>query len=520
MNNSFFNKLTVHPFLLALFPFLFLISHNIEQLMADDITGILLAIAVTVCAAALIWLALSFILKDRKKAAIIVSLGLILFFSYGHFISLIDGIWKDIHIGNFTIGYHKTFLMLWGIIFLTGAYFLWRTRKNLNIATGFLNVISVALVVITLISIGAYELRGSPSVRENTTPENGQSGIVNIRNLDEPPDIYYLILDMYASSKTLQEIYNYDNSEFTGYLAGKNFYIASESHSNYQSTHCSLASSLNMEYLEFPETMSEESIIEATVEMACNNRVMALLKSRGYRAIHIGSGWSFTKNNKYADINIAKKNIYTEYLNVLIQTTMAAPFLKISIQEDRAQTILYAFSEIAKIPEIEGPTFTFAHIVCPHPPYVFGADGEPVPEASISMTGETDSYTLYLNQLTFVNKKVVALINDILDKSKTPPVIIIQSDHGTMSTFPSSDEIPWTSSLTPNMAKERFGILNAYYFPGNGDELLYSSISPVNSFRLIFNYYFGADYELLDDRCYYYSSERPYEFIDVTDKIK
>jgi hypothetical protein len=53
-------------------------------------------------------------------------------------------------------------------------------------------------------------------------------------------------------------------------------------------------------------------------------------------------------------------------------------------------------------------------------------------------------------------------------------------------------------------------ILNAYYLPGVDPNLLYNTISPVNTFRIIFNQYFGAHYDLLPDTSYY--SEFPDRF--------
>ena len=70
-----------------------------------------------------------------------------------------------------------------------------------------------------------------------------------------------------------------------------------------------------------------------------------------------------------------------------------------------------------------------------------------------------------------------------------------------------------------NMLKESMRIFNAYYFPG-GNERLYDSITPVNSFRIIFNSYFGADYPLLEDKNYFTNHRHPYNFVDVTDKVK
>ena len=78
----------------------------------------------------------------------------------------------------------------------------------------------------------------------------------------------------------------------------------------------------------------------------------------------------------------------------------------------------------------------------------------------------------------------MALVEEILAKSDVPPIIILQGDHG----------VWWESE------EHRTEILNAYYLPGEGSKLLYKTISPVNSFRVVFNLYFGTDYELLDDR--------------------
>jgi len=74
------------------------------------------------------------------------------------------------------------------------------------------------------------------------------------------------------------------------------------------------------------------------------------------------------------------------------------------------------------------------------------------------------------------------ILPGLIANSKVHPIIIIQGDHGTKL--------------------DHFPILNAYYLPGAGKEKLYPTISPVNSFRLIFDTYFGAHYDLLPDVSY------------------
>ena len=58
-------------------------------------------------------------------------------------------------------------------------------------------------------------------------------------------------------------------------------------------------------------------------------------------------------------------------------------------------------------------------------------------------------------------------------------------------------------------------ILNAYYLPDQNPNLIYEHITPVNSFRLIFNTYFNESFDLLEDRSYYQYDGR-YNFTDVT----
>ena len=62
-------------------------------------------------------------------------------------------------------------------------------------------------------------------------------------------------------------------------------------------------------------------------------------------------------------------------------------------------------------------------------------------------------------------------------------------------------------------------ILNAYYFPGGDEGLLYPTITPVNTFRVVFNRYFDRDLELLEDVSYFADWSTPYDFIDLTDML-
>jgi hypothetical protein len=102
----------------------------------------------------------------------------------------------------------------------------------------------------------------------------------------------------------------------------------------------------------------------------------------------------------------------------------------------------------------------------------------------------------------------------ILAKSSTPPIIILQADHG------SRLHLHWNSPEKTNF-HEAFSNFSAFYLPKTESLSLapYQDISPVNTFRLIFNQYFGANYEILKNESYYSPWDEPYHFTRVTEQV-
>ncbi len=510
MNKS----VVIHPLLFAVYPVLSLYANNIGSALLSEA---LVPIAVALGVALLLFSLLSLVLRNTRKAGLIVSLFLLLFFSYGHIHSVIDGL----VIGPFDLGRPRYLLLSSAIVFVLGAGFCLKTRRDLHNLTRFVNIVAASLVVMSLISIGAYKLKTRVVWQDDRSAESGEAATTNAGEAQTLPDIYYIILDGYASSSTLQEIYGYDNCEFTSYLEDAGFYVASESVSNYASTFLSLSSSLNMEYVNYlSDTLGVGSQDRSVpYQMIRNSKAMRLLKERGYKFVNFRSGWGPTDRNQYADLDIAC-GIGNEFLTVLVQTTMLDPF-GLYLRDVARERVQGTFSKLAEVTHrIEGPRFVLAHITVPHPPYLFGANGEPVADTVLKMSGWVWTQTEnYVNQLIFVNKKVEMLVDEILSNSEVPPIVVLQADHGGASTF-SHPKGPGWEQPTEIMLKERMRIFNAYYLPQGGSDLLYDSITPVNTFRLIFDYYLHTDYGLLDDQSYYSSYRHPYQLVDVTDKVK
>jgi len=74
-------------------------------------------------------------------------------------------------------------------------------------------------------------------------------------------------------------------------------------------------------------------------------------------------------------------------------------------------------------------------------------------------------------------------------------MIILQSDHGPRT------ELVWRDPKEPFIT-DRSAILNAYYFPEDCRDQLYDSISPVNSFRVVFNCAFNESLPMLEDQTF------------------
>lgn len=513
----------VHPFLFGLFFVLALYSANVHEVSFSQVVGpILVVVGSTGFILLLAWLLLK---RNLRRAGLLTSIAVILCLSYGHVVNVID---KQPGAGfNFFTPMSGLAIVIWiawvgmfGIsVYLIRWYWKKRWNPNLGKVTTLLNVVSAVLIVMPVITIVVQEARGSRGYQGK--PDTGGS---QLSVPERPPDIYYIILDRYASAGTLEERLGFDNSEFIDYLTDKGFYVASESRDNYLNTEHSLASSLNMDYLDgLVEEVGENTAdLSPLYAMLQDYEVWRLIKSADYQFIHVGSWWEPTRENRYADVNINYGGSLPEFSRLVLKTTaidLLGWMLGLWGDERRIQyeRVRYEFDEISKIPEREEPSFVFAHFLTPHPPYVFDSNGDLLPpQEDVSVRACEERY---LGQLVGTNQMVKSCIDSIFARSEVPPIIILQSDEGPYPDFAST--FSWTESQGSDLdLRVKSGILNAYYFPGVDGNIFYPSITPVNSFRLVFNLYFGTHLELLPDKYYYWHPGQPYSFIEVTERLK
>jgi len=502
----------IHPFLFAIYPILFLYSNNIDQTPFTD-TLIPLAVVLTFV---ILSIMIGVVVKKIEKAALFVSLFIFLFFSFGHIYEASRGF----KIYSLAMDGPNVLFYLWISIFILTSYFLIRARRDLGSLTKMLNIIAIVLVAFPLTSIVSNEISGIYSDKEIDNPRKEAKTKGSLKEKDRLPDIYYIVLDGFASESTLNDVYDYNSSEFSKSLEEKGFFVVDEGRSNYALTWLSLSSFLNMEYINF---MSEKYVSNDThihnKKRIRDNEVLRVLKRLGYKTVHINSGYTLTDGNENADLEVDCDNL-NEFPRLLLETTLLNRFNSLIIGSGIRERIHCSLSRIGSYADDEGPTYVFAHLVTPHPPNVFGRNGEIVTQEEKAKGGNYWGKR-YLNQLIYISKKVEELSDEIISKSKEPPIIIFQADHGPMKTFYDDNNVDnggWASPTDENL-KERMRIFNAIYVSEDKRDILYKDITPVNMLRAVFNAYFDMDYEILEDKSYYSNYETPYSFKDVTDVV-
>ena len=389
-------------------------------------------------------------------------------------------------------------LPVWIALAGAGSWLLLRKVRQPAKLSRPLNVLLLVLVFVPLIQIGIYQVRAAQLDAEfaQTAPLPETTAAAG------RPDVYYIILDGYSRSDVIQALYGYDNTPFLDSLRQLGFYIPDCAQTNYSHTALSLTSSLNMDYLTNLEGLiipgQEHPDYQKYIQYVHNSQVFKKFKQLGYDLVTFSTIYPLT-DMPDADVYIAdNKNPLKQYDQragisdfevMFLRTTAARLWLEsskaffeplqkslVSPDEQVYERVQFQLAQLELIPDIPGSKFVFAHIAAPHAPFVFTEDGE-----YHLYDGQNEGYA---PEITYLNKRILEIVPIILEKSAVPPVIIIQGDHG------------WHKEY-------RMPILNAYYLPDGGAASLYPTITPVNTFRMVFNLYFDGDYPLLADESFF-----------------
>ena len=499
---SWLRGLPFHSFLFAIYPILALLAVNITEV---DVSSGLRSLLLSVTLAGLLIVVFYGIYRDWKRAALIATILLILFFSYGHIYVLLKGI----NVNGFYLFRHRTLVPIW--LVLTALAIWWGSRRSFNstAVTYTLNLIGLFLLVFPLIQITSFLLKSE------TTQAGKNTSVLNLKAVNQPPDIYYIILDGYGRADVLKNQFGYDNSHFLNTLRNLGFFIADCSQSNYAQTQISLASSLNFNYLDtlsdrFTPGSEDRTGLDALIH---HSAVRQSLEKSGYKTVAFATGFLATELTD-ADYFLSPGYSWgelNEFESLLMETTFARLLqdgnrfgMQTSGSERFRERTLFALDKLDELSYIPGPKFVFIHLIVPHPPYVFGPTGGPIEPAEAGTTKTQEGAGHYRDQVIYINSRMQEILPKIIANSSTPPIIVIQGDHG---------------PTVPSSPRARMSNLNVYFMPG-GNAAVYPTITPVNTFRIIFNKYFGQNLELLDDKSLYSDYTDPFNFKVVPNSCK
>jgi hypothetical protein len=493
---SWVQSFPLHPFLFAIYPIIALLAFNISEV---DFSSGFRPLLFSILLGSLLISVSYWIYRDWRRTALLATILLILFFSYGHVYILLKGINLN---GLYTFR-HRTLIPIW---FGLGALMVWwASRKSLNIlsATYTLNIVGLFLLTLPIIQLISFSIQSKIS---QTDAEQNTSAL-SLEAPSQPPDIYYIILDGYGRADVLKNEYEYENSEFLNTLRDVGFFIADCSLSNYAQTQLSLSSSLNFNYIDalsdrFVSGSDDRTGLDTLIH---HSAARESLEKAGYKTVAFATGFLATE---WTDADYFLGPGYSwgelnEFESLLMETTFARLIqdgnrfgMQTSGSERFRARTLFALEKLDKLSYIKGPKFVFVHLVIPHPPYVFGPTGGPVEPAEVGTTKTQEGASHYRDQAIYISSRMMEIVPKIIANSTTPPIIVIQGDHGP------------TVASSP---RARMSNLNAYFLPGVNSSI-YSTITPVNTFRIIFNEYFNQNLELLEDISLYSDYTDPFNF--------
>lgn len=471
--------LLFQPSLLVIYFVLVRYNVNIDELSSVDLFSVFLVFLPTI-------IFFSFIprllIKNLTKYILILSSLVVLFFSY----TSIHGFLYEYSAFGYSIGSHKILIPLLLILVILEIYFLIKSNKQFDkiliILTGFVFslIIFVAIDVVMISNIEPLSEYNSEQVF--SFDQN------NLR------DIYVITLDEYLGTKSLMTKFNYDNSDFDNFLQERGFFIPENSFSNYMETRLALPSFLNMNYVNIDyESKREQDMVFQKITR--NNLVMNNFKEIGYEIVY------FHEENNLKPVESSENKLCSTFFNnnfllfvlhdtpLVIFNNLTDPFNLQQYIENR----LCIFDKLSSLDEeFSNPILVHAHIMLPHGPVIFDSVGNTIFEKDLHAAGPSK----YTEQLQYANSKVKEVVEN-LQNQNPQPIIIIQSDHGYRWDFnwndPTDDQftIPYSNFI-------------ALYFPEKEiSSEDFPLMTPVNIYRILFNTYFGTNYELLENKMYF-----------------
>ncbi|MEI6948319.1 sulfatase-like hydrolase/transferase [Paraflavisolibacter sp. H34] len=478
------------PFLLVVFFVLHGVQENFGFIPAGDAA---LLCATYLLGAGLLYVLLLWFYKSRSKAALMATALLSFYFFFG----AVQEFLKNSH----WLQQLARYSLLVPLFLLPLLFLFFRLKKRPVTGSRFLHFLTLLLLLyigFDTAGIIAKAVRNEPdklSVYSFARPEN-----VSPRCTGCPrPDIYFLLFDQYTSSRALQQRFGYDNSDLDSFLLRRGFHLQRDSRSNYNFTPFSLASILNLSYL---QGIPPNGAVTIEDYARCNklirdNAVIRFLSARDYEIINY-SIFDLAGNPspvRQDFLPLKTKLITDRTLFALLRRDLGwllytgrfriswlADDLIYTSKKNNEKLIRLAKALPAK--PGKKPRFVYVHLMLPHPPFYYDRSGQPKKLAVVRQEFKDLPPQAYLDYLPYTNQQLKEIVTSIQKHTHGKAVIVFMGDHGL------------------RQGKDRkayFQNQNAVYLPSAPTPALYDSISGVNQFRVVFNRLFGQQFPLLPD---------------------
>lgn len=486
------------PLFVLLLPVFFVIHGYAEHFGAIGFSDIAYLLGVYCIITTLICLLFRFIFSNDNKSALMTSALMAIYFFYG---ALFDFLKTNAPVNG--LHRYSILLPLLGIALLIFFIFLKKTNRLFSRLVLFLNILLLIYLGVDLITVGwkAMDLNNNKLNHYNLARNKNWQ----IPDSCQKPDIYFFIFDEYASSRSLKEKFHFTN-DLDSFLLSRQFHLQNNSTSNYNSTPFSMASMLNMKYL---EGINSSGKVGREDYLDCNlfikeNAVTQFLDINGYTIINLsifdlaGNPSGFQQSflplkTKIITEGTLFARIYRDFewfffANKTLATLFNKPAHPYLEHKDNNETI---FREVIKQSAIksERPRFIYAHFFMPHYPFFYDRFGKPRADSIILREAKGVHPVSYIDYIPYVNSRIRQLVDTLQQNTHSSAAVILLGDHGFRDERDSSINV--------------FRNLNATYFPGGNYTKFYDSMSTVNYFRATFNTLFNQQFPLLKDSTIY-----------------
>lgn len=346
------------------------------------------------------------------------------------------------------------------------------------------------------------------------------------------PDVYFLLVDGLGQPATVRPLFDIPPGTLTEGLRSRGARVLRFCHSNYPQTALSVAATFNVAplsaLLDIPEVRSRDR--RPLAELVGDSRVVRAFREAGYRIVTFPSGYPLTR---FANPDARRRpRLDPNFLEFYVLNDGALPLvlpllgrgpadLQYALHRHRLDYIFDHLQDARDGARPDQPVFVFAHLLTPHPPFVWGPGGADLRSKNLFSFGDGNDWTnanrgetvpygvFWKHQAAWVMQRLATTVDAIRAASPRPPVIIIEGDHGPGS------QTNWDYPRLTNLT-ERFGIFSAWFLPPGLDVPLRDDMTAMATFPALFNGLFGTPQPELEEGLWFARMKYPYEYFPAS----